>query len=79
METIIPKKTAYPSVKEIQDNYYYHYCEFTFKSGIRKSGNFRHNNYKEDNKIKGWYVTFDKENSISTVFHDQIALIERLD
>jgi hypothetical protein len=72
-------KTTIPTVNDIYDDYYYHHCTFIFKNGVKQSGRFNHGVYKVNNQFKGWNITFDDEQSISNVFHDQIASIERPD
>ena len=72
-------KTENPTIKEIQDHYYYYHCTITLVNGTILTGNFRHNAYKISHIIKGWYFTSDGNQNIITILHDQIAIIQRLD
>lgn len=68
-----------PTVNDIRTNYYHHHCIITFINGLSRPGNFRHHFIKKGNEIIGWNFTFDGEEEIINVFHDQIASIERTD
>jgi hypothetical protein len=73
-------KTIKPSIKEIQDHYYYcGICTITLQNGQKITGNFTSGQIKEHGKIIGWNFIPFKEKPIIPIYHDQIAMIEKPD